>query len=490
MFLKRRIRRVVAGGGILALALAGLLGTQTAASAEGYHLPPDSTGSLTLHKHLKDAQSTPGNPAGAPLAGVGFSVQQLGKMVGPTCTAIDLTTQQGWEDVSDALDAFVPGSTTPPTGFCLTGSNHNPVTLPGGTVTVTGLKGLYFVQETDPGPHTITWKEPSFLVTVPMPVPGSPGTWDFSVDAYPKNETGTFTPDKTVEGSNVDGSVVPGALVPWEVSVTIPKAVFPYTTIQVTDSPKPGHTFEAWGEVRLNGVLLAAPGSPTPDYSVSGNVLTFTGPGLAKVNVLVVGDQGAAAELKVKLTTKVTGTVLGGLKNEADVKLNGETKTTPTPQSNWGKLVIKKHKAGDNNASLAGAKFAVYPKTVAGCAVDVTGTPVWQTPATPDPSAAEQSAVLWISNTLPGQPVGSKVYCLQETQAPTGYLLDPTPREVTISTANDWVTTLRFPNTPVEGPELPLTGSTGTMAFAFIGFGLIAAAGTMYTVRRVRTSKR
>lgn len=486
MFLKQRIRRVAAGGGILALALAGMLGTQTAASAEGYPLPPNDTGEITLHKYTRSDNSTPGNPQGDPLPGVGFSLQQLGQMVGLDCIATDLTTYAGWEAASAAIDAFTDGQQTMPAGFCAVGAAIPAVTGPGGSVTVPNLKGFYFVTETSAGPHMITTPQNPFLVTVPMPVPGSPGTWDFSVDAYPKNTLGGFTPDKTVEGSNVDDEVVVGALVPWDISTPIPVAAFPYTTISVTDNPGVGHTFEAWGAVTLDGTPLATPA----DYTVTGNTITLTQPGLDKVNAIVTGTGATQATLALELTTKVTGDVLGGLENDADVTLNGETETTPTPQSNWGKLIINKHVVNNPNATLEGAKFAIYEQTAAGCAVDVTGTPVWQTPATPDPSAAQQSAVLWISNTQPGDPVGTKNYCLQETQAPTGYLIDTTPRVVTISTANDWVTTLAFPNTPVDVPQLPLTGSTGAMAFAFIGFGLVGAAGVIYAVRRSRAVKR
>lgn len=486
MSLQQQVRRLAVGGGILALALAGILGTQSAATAEGFELPPDQSGSLTIHKYETNEQPL----GGQILEGVGFSVQQVGQMDGMVCEAIDLTTLEGWQAATAAIDAFTAGDTSLPTGFCNVGSAIDVVTGVDGTVPVPNLKGLYFVKETSPGPHMITGPEDPFLVAVPMPVPGSPGTWNFAVNAYPKNVLGDFTPEKTVEGSNVDGSVVPGALVPWNISTPIPVAAFPYTTITVTDTPAAGHTFEAWGAIELNGTPLEGPTAAIPDYTVSGSSFTLTEAGLVKVNAIVTGDEAVAATLTVDLTTKVTGVVLGGLTNKAEVTLNGETRPTLTPQSNWGKLIINKHVVNDENASLAGARFAVYERTVADCAVDVTGTPVWQTPATPDPSAAQQSAVLWISNTLPGASVGSKDYCLQETQPPTGHLLDTTPRVVTIAVANDWTTTLAFPNTPVRGPQLPLTGSTGSMAFALVGFGLIGTAGALYAVRRGLATKK
>ena len=495
MSLKHRIRRVAAGGGILVLALAGVLGSTSAASATGYPVVPDTNGTLTIHKHVKDEEhSTPGNPAGAPLNGVGFSVQKVGKTNGAACDPIDLTTPAGWESVTAALAAFVPASGTLPAGFCADGAASTVTTqAPNGTAVINPAKGFYLVMETTPGDHLITEKAAPFLVTVPMPVPGAAGaagTWNFNVHTYPKNVLGTFTPVKTVAASNEGATpLVPGAIVPWTIETTIPKADFAYTTVKVTDTPAAGHVFNAWTEARLNGNLLNGPGTPTPDYAVSGGELTLTGPGLAKVNAIT---GGANATLTVKLTTEVTATDMGSFANNANVTLNSTTVPVTPPQTNWGKLVITKHKAGNEQATIAGARFAVYPKTSVGLecvASDVTGTPAWSTPATPDPSDAVQTAVLWISNTALGAPIGSKDYCLKETQAPTGYVLDSTPRKVTISSTTV-AAQYKFPNVEVPNPPLPLTGGAGAMAFGLIGFGLIGAAGALFAVRRSQAAKR
>lgn len=496
MSLKHRIRRAAAGGGILVLALAGVLGSTSAASATGYPVVPDTNGKLTIHKHVKDDNSTPGNPAGAPLNGVGFSVQKVGKQNGAVCETINLTTPAGWESVTAALAAFDPASGALPAGFCADGAASTVTTqAPNGTAVIDPAKGFYLVTETTPGANLITEKASPFLVTVPMPVPGSAGaagSWSFDVHTYPKNVLGSFTPVKTVAANNENSVVVPGAIVPWTIETTIPKAPFPYTTVKVTDTPAAGHVFKAWTEARLNGVLLNGPDAvlpDVPDYSVSGGELTLTAAGLAKVNAIT---GGANATLTVKLTTEVTATDMGAFANNANVTLNSTTVPVTPPQTNWGKLVITKHKAGNEQATIAGARFAVYPKTSAGAecvASDVAGTPAWSTPATPDPSAAVQSAVLWISNTALGAPIGSKDYCLKETQAPTGYVLDSTPRKVTISSTTA-AAEYKFPNVEVPNPPLPLTGSTGAMAFGIVGFGLIGAAGALFAVRRSRAVKR
>lgn len=482
---QHRNRRLLAVGGTLALVLSALFGAQTAASANGFPEVPDQPGTLTIHKHVQAENSTPGNPAGAPLGDVGFRVQQLGVMDGATCVTLDLTTPEGWAAVSDAIDGFTSGI---PAGFCATSVTHDVFTVANGQIAVPGLKGLFLVTETSPGPHLIDDPAAPFLVTVPMPVAGPPASWNFDVHAYPKNRLTSLTPLKTVGDENVESTVVPGALVPWEVSAPVPVAAFPYSVMTITDNPGAGHTFAAWGAITLDGVALNGPTEATPDYTITGNSISLTPAGLAKLNAIVTGVDARSATLTAELTTQVALDVApGALVNTASITLNGQTFTTPGPQSNWGKIIVTKHVSGNPQATLAGAKFAIYEQTAAGCAVDVTGTPVWQTPATPDPSAAVQSAVLWISNTEPGEAVGSKTYCLLETQAPAGHVLDSTPRAITVSSANDSVSTYAFPNVPVEGPRLPLTGGSGTVAFGIAGLAMMVAAGALFAVRKVRT---
>lgn len=490
MFPKQRIRRLAAGGGVLVLALAGVLGATSAASAEeGYGPVPDQNGTLTVHKHVEDEDSTPGHPAGAPMPGVGFNVKRLGQMVGEDCVAVDLTTPEGWAQVSEAMAAMVPETGAVP-GFC-TFSSNDETTGELGTFAINPARGLYVVVETTPGDHLITQKAAPFLVTVPLPDPET-STWDFGVDVFPKNVLGTFTPTKTAGATNVDGAVVPEALVPWTINTTVPAASFPYNTIKVTDTPAAGHTFEAWTGVTLNGSALNGPDVEAPavaDYTVVDNVLTLTTAGLVKVNAIVTGSNPANATLAVSLTTRVTSTAQGSFANDADVTLNGTTVPVTPPQTNWGKLVINKHVAG-TQTPLGGARFAVYQKTSEGAdcvASDVAGTAVWTTPANPNPSAAQQSVVLWISNTAAGAAIGSKDYCLKETQAPTGYVLDPTPRKVTISSTTA-AFEYNFPNVRVPEPRLPLTGSTGAMVFGLVGFGLIGAAGVLFATRRSRAT--
>ncbi|MBK0417745.1 SpaH/EbpB family LPXTG-anchored major pilin [Leucobacter sp. CSA1] len=478
--MKQSLRRLTAGAGIVALAVLGAAGSAAAASATeggggGYPVVPDQDGTLTLHKHVEDPRSTDGNPAGAPLEGVEFTIQQVGTGTAGDCDAIDLTVPGGWQSVSEAIDGFESSAPDLPAGFCFTGVSDADTTASDGSVTFAGLRGLFLVTETDPGDNMITAPADPFLVTVPQPVEGQNGaadSWDFSVDAYPKNTLTTVNPTKTVGATD---ELTPDAVVDWTITVPVPQLAFPYSQIEVTDSPAAGHVFNGFTSVTYDGVPLTSPA----DYTVSGSTIALTPAGLA-----TVGTGGG--DLVVKLTTKVDGSHIGELKNEASVKLNGTSTPTDKPQTNWGKLKVLKHQAKNETATLAGAEFAVYEQTGGTCPTPAVGTPV-TTGATDANGVFER--ILWISNTNPGEAVGSKVYCLYETKAPTGYVLDSTPREATISAANEWVHTVKFPNVPVEGPKLPLTGSTGTMAFGLVGLGLIGAAAATLAVRRARAHR-
>lgn len=483
------MRRLAAGVSAVALALMGTVSFASSASAAPAGFPvPDQTGSLTLHKHVRDASSTDGNPAGAPLAGVVFAVQQVG-VTGAGCTAIDLTTPAGWASVQTAIAGFNDTTGALPTGFCLVGSPTSVTTLASGqTPALSGLRGLYRVMETSAGPNLVDEAAAPFLVTVPMPVAGTGGnadSWDYSVDAYPKNTLTTITPTKTVGATNT--SVVPGAVVPWTVTAPVPVAPFAYSNIAIADVPATGHTFTAFTSIALNGTALLP-----ADYTVSGSTISLTGPGLTKVNALVTGAGATAATITVNLTTTVTGTVLGELTNSANVTLNGTTTSTtsPTaapPKTVWGKLSVLKHVAGSTTTGLDGAEFAVYAKTGATCDASVTGTPV-ATGTTAAGGVWEQ--VLWIANAQ-GEAAGpfTAAYCLVETAAPAGYVLDPAPREITLSSAAAGVTTsYQFPNTQVIAPALPLTGAEGTALFTMAGLALVAIAGGGFLIRRARAN--
>lgn len=97
--------------------------------------------------------------------------------------------------------------------------------------------------------------------------------------------------------------------------------------------------------------------------------------------------------------------------------------------------------------------------------------------------------MLWIDNAQADETGPfTKDYCLVETEAPRGFVLDPTPRTITLSSAStNNTTTYEFPNTEVRVPELPMTGAQGSALFTMAGLALVALAGGGYLVRRSRS---
>ncbi|HZK04424.1 MAG TPA: SpaH/EbpB family LPXTG-anchored major pilin [Actinomycetaceae bacterium] len=492
--------RLLAGVGAAALATVGLLGLGTAASAEtdtGFEPPAAGvTGSLTIHKFEKGKGPGADPEDQNPLAGVEFSVQEIGTLVEQTCTPIDLATPAGWTLVSEAIDTFNTTGAVP-AGFCNLGTAAKTTTGDdGSTPALTGLRGLYLVTETGPGPNLIADPAAPFLVTVPMPDAEISNTWDFSVDAYPKNVLDTFEPEKTVAGNNTGNTpLVPGAVVPWTVTVDVPAAAFSYNEIVVKDTPSAGHTFTAFGTVTLSDgtdtqTLVAGTKEPeTGDYYVDGGTLTLTAQGRGKVNAIAV-VAGKVATLTVNLTTTINANIdPGTFTNSADVTLNGNTTPTDVPKSHWGKIDVTKVIAG-TTTTLAGAQFVIYLPSgdPVACQPYVAETTPIVAQGTSDDNGKFEK-VLWIANAAADDStVKSKDYCLVETAAPSNYLLDSTPRPFTLSTGNDNHTTAySFPNTKPEGPDIPMTGAGGTMVMTIAGLALAGlGTGAMVVSRRRR----
>ena len=102
--------------------------------------------------------------------------------------------------------------------------------------------------------------------------------------------------------------------------------------------------------------------------------------------------------------------------------------------------------------------------------------------------ASNSSGVVDIAGLYVGKnsETASRVYCVVETQAPAGYVLDSTPKELTVTPGVVTAISLPIPNTPTTGPGLPLTGGQGTMLFLIAGVAIIGAAGGTLIFRKAR----
>ena len=456
----KALRRIVAGIATLALGVTGAAaigGVASAAPNVPGNINPDAVGSIIIHKHVKDATSTDGNPAGDPLVGVTFRVTEV--LLNES--SVPLATAEGWTAIEGLEPEEIPG------GAFTKGTATTHVTGANGQVTAGNLKvGLYLVEEIDAGSNLITAPAAPFLVTIPFPGDGS---WNYNVDVYPKNELGSVTPTKTVGTPDTSADVQLGAIVPFTISVPVAKPALPYTSFSITDALSAGLEFSSWGAISIGSTALEA-----ADYTISANnqTVTLTASGLDKLNTASAAD---GTTVTAVINAKIVD--LGQLENKASVSINGKPGETPEVTTNWARLDITKEDS-KNAAKLAGATFELYKadKTtlLATGTTDVNG---------------KLSFNVWVGN---DSDVTEDVY-LKETVAPQGYVLpaDPWTGPITLTadtTAETSITPHTIKNLKAEGPELPLTGAAGTLAMSLGGLALVAVGGGAMVASRRRRS--
>lgn len=459
----KALRRIVAGIATLALGVTGAAaigGVASAAPNVPGNINPDAVGSIIIHKHVKDATSTDGNPAGAPLAGVTFRVTEI-LLDG---NSVPLATAEGWTAIEDLDPADIPGD-----GFTKgTATTH--VTLANGQVTAGNLKvGLYLVEEIDAGGNLITAPALPFLVAIPMP---GEGGWNYNVDVYPKNELGSVTPTKTVGTPDKPADVQLGAIVPFTISVPVAKPALPYTSFSITDALSAGLEFSSWGAISIGGTALEA-----ADYNIStdNKTVTLTDTGLVKLNAAAGSNENGTTVTAV-INAKVIA--LGQLDNTASVSINGTPGDTPEVTTNWARLNITKQDSANNQTLLAGATFELYAANQT--TLLATGT---------TNASGQLSFNVWVGNNTD---VTENVY-LKETVAPQGYVLPANPwtGPITLTagtTAETSITAHTIKNLKASGPELPLTGAAGTLAMSLGGLALVAVGGGAMVASRRRRS--
>ncbi|MFC5339049.1 SpaH/EbpB family LPXTG-anchored major pilin [Leucobacter denitrificans] len=469
---KTSLRRLAAGVGVLSLALVGFVGGNAASAATGGNAVAGSidttlTGSLTINKHESDPQSIAGNILGDPLEGVVFQIEPI--------TNVDLTTEEGWTTIEAA---YAPQPTAAPilTGLTLgTATSLTPTNASGVTVEDNLPVGAYYVTEISSGPNIITAPAIPFIITIPEP--NANGTWNYNPVAYPKNDVGTVTPTKTVSDP-IDGVLGLDKNVDWTISAPLPATSVGYTEFKISDSLDPDLTFVAWQSVSVG----ATPLTPGTDFSVNPTTheIMFLAPGLLTLNNAL--EEG---NVTVTAVLRTTVTEVGAHTNVANITVNGNTIPTNEPQTNWGALEIKKVDSENTQEVLGGADFEVYLADTNG---DPTGTAIAS--GTTDATDGTLHFDFYIGSGA----TTSMTVVVVETVAPQGYVLpdDPTYGPFTI-TAGSTVTASTvyetIENYEPTAPNLPLTGSTGTMAFTLGGLALIAMGAGMMLVRRTRSHR-
>lgn len=460
----RRRSRLAPLIGVLAAGILGATAFAVPASAVeiGPNIDPDQTGSIVLHKLVQPetptglpndgSELTPAQLAGlTPLPGVTFSLQLV--------SGIDLTTNEGWEEVGGLTAADVladPGS------YPLTASGSGDTDAAGELAFPDLPLGLYLVTETDPGDNPIAQPTAPFLVT--MPLPTGDNTWLYDVNVYPKNAVTTVT--KTVDDSQAFGL---GAIVNWTITGSVPylAAADPLTAFAITDvlDARLGFSAAVVTAVTATGDPLSL---DPADYTVTapavgstGTVeVAFTPAGLATL----AANQGAIVTLE--LATEVLTIGDGSIENSATVAIN-DTENSAEAVTDWGALEIFKYATIDGvDEALAGAQFQIF--TSAADAAALT-----------DPVSVDGEATFTSSSTANILVEGLKAgdYWIVETVAPVGYVANTTPIPVTVvvgSTAD--AVLLEVENSQVPAWLLPLTGGGGAGLFAIGGGVLIAVA--------------
>lgn len=485
---RRPIRRIASGVGVLALVAAGIIGGASMASAAGQPGPGQpgapTEGTLIVHKYAGSTTGQPNNGTEQtinrpPLAGVTFEITEVGKNSGGTCVPLDLGTAAGWTDAQAAI-----GSIPPATPYCLVPNTaQSETTNADGAATFDELDlRLYYVEETD-APAGV---DPSVehYVSVPYPsVSGENTTWLYEVNTYPKNDL-DGKGDKTVADPATNGL---GSTIPWTIK-SKPIGSFnngeKLTTFSFVDTLDPKLTYTATPAPTVTYTTPGGTAMTVDDFTVTtgpGNTLTATLDDMEWVNELPAGTY-----FEFTFSTTVTG--VGDIKNEGFQNTGGDNVTLGTASTQWGQAEILKHQKGDKTKTLEGAKFSVFNSPngtnctgTLGAALTVSGQTEFASGAT----GIVTIPGLWVGNDAQ---VPSRVYCVVETVAPVGFVLDVTPRAITVTTGTTATVELEVANTPVSGPALPMTGANGTLWFTVGGIALIVmAGGGLLLVRRART---
>lgn len=468
---------VFGGGGIL-------VPSASASPAQPSLIPPNATGSITVHKfdqpvdYGKDnlgmelpTQETQGFTA---LPGATFQVSQV--------YDVDLTVNSGWADgqrAVDGFDPFSPSSSLQSNGFEL----KNPkslVTDALGVAAFTDLPvGLYLVEETSAPPvaaNQAVTKSMPFLITVPLTDPTGLTKWVYDVHVYPKNVLSSVT--KSVVDAN---TVAAGQTIDYFIVSDIPGGAVT-TKYQVSDKLDPRL------EYKSSKVLIA--GQTTTDFQVSNEG------GLVIVSLGSAARAQAFAALredpKAKVTVVHTVTVMeaGEIENDATLTFqrDGEWETevpSTVVETKFGGINVFKHDRGGK--PLAGAVFEVRSSNTddfeKSSATAVNATSTWTT----DAAGKVSIDGLRYSGFADGAPVSKEsgkynFYWLVEVKAPMGHELLANPIPFTVDSPALSAQVIDVLNTPHNaGGMLPKTGGGGTGVFVLLG-SILVVGGTAATL--------
>ena len=480
-------------------------------------LDTSKTGSITIHKYVKDANNgtTAGNGLedtsdhGTPLDGAKFKIERL--------TTVDLTTQAGWEKLA-GYNGNV--DTAKADGVEDAGEK---TTAGGGLATFSGLKlGAYVVTETET-PAGYVGAKP-FIITVPMTHPTELNKWVYDVHAYPKNSKAGI--EKTV--ADADTPAI-GSAISYTIKSDIPaaEALDFYDVVDQYDKrvelPEAKVALKIidgkTGEVALvkdtDYKLIAADGT---DGKTKFWTAEFTAAGRAKL-IDNRKDDNTKVQMDLSGTVKDKVEADGLFKNKAVLLPNAPSNgwkpnsgTVPPPDypnsevvSKFGKVKITKVSSVEDTKKLEGAEFEVYKCTPQSTptknfdSVDATldkklspaGKETYATDANGEVIIDGLRNNDWENNAAVAE-ADRGWYCLVETKAPAGFELQTRPIAFQVLESNSTADNEYTLNTTVKdvpkngGFNLPLTGAAGVGVLIGAGALLVGGSGAIALANKRR----
>lgn len=377
--------------------------------------------------------------------------------------------------------------------------------------------------------------------------------WIYDVNVYPKNDTSKERPTKTVsELSRKDLTKDNGTTITWKIAIplTAPKDGNKYEKIGFKDKLETGLTYDKIKSANLVTYTDAGVKDTSADVPLTADThYTATNTtGLVAFSLTNDGLQKAYGEyskhttdkkvvkLEVELVTKVADTVKD-IANVANTYVDdnktgngdgdtpctptdttGDCEDTPKDTAHFGTLTVNKFtKQGEGNNQkelpLNDAHFDVYEVTGSGAKADDTftvdngklkkdnaevGTKLANNVSLVTKEKSDgnnktegtDSVRLFVYNSKETNPaVTTKLYCVVETEAPAGYLLDSKPHcvnlkadSVTDASTNN---TLKIENKKATGLDkilsaLPMTGARGLVLLT--AFGIVGLGGTLFYI--------
>ncbi|MDK4258833.1 SpaH/EbpB family LPXTG-anchored major pilin [Corynebacterium propinquum] len=474
----------------------------------------DQKAKLTIKKLLGDPQ---GDDTGVPsgdaetLAGTTFTIQRL---------YFDLTAQDGWR----ALNHYVQNP----------GEISEELNADGGEgayteTQTTGTNGEAIFDELPIGVYLVT-EEPRegysasapFLVSLPFS-DGNDGVWKYERTVYPKNQA--LRPNKQVDAQ---GATL-GSNMKYTINAPIPAGELSHLAITdelvsnlqlVTDNPAPVVSFSD-GTTVDNGEARREQLTDNEDYvlETADNTLyvEFTESGLEKLQQ--ARQNKPNLQVHVQFEAKVVSLPAPGesITNTAEVEYpNGATVTTDSPaaedgaeqqptRTDYANLTIKKYTDDqEDEVDLSGAEFNLY-RCEAG---ELLGNPLGVSTSETLAADFDSTAATTLTTVKSGEneregvfqgygiPVRTFAagttatqdynYCVVETKAPEGFVLNPEVHEVELQAATAGQAEQLFVQVENQRDKflssLPATGAWGIILVFLVGLGLLARG--FYTSRK------